>query len=104
MQMMRHCRQHPLLHLIPSPSGFFVAALEGWGAPRRKIPEAAVQVSAILEPEGDSERRRHSIDFVDLTFILPRQLFGVVGALVSFPTAFGPSSSRFRGRAHKIRD
>ena len=41
--MMRRCRKHPLLHLIPSPSGFFVAG----------------HFSAILEPEGDSERRLH---------------------------------------------
>jgi hypothetical protein len=33
VQVMRHCREHLLLHLIPSPSGFFVAGLEG-GGPR----------------------------------------------------------------------
>src|ERR1019366_8335622 len=56
-QMIRRCGNYPLLHLIPSP--FFVAGLEGGGSPRRKIPEAAVHFSAILEPEGDSERRQH---------------------------------------------
>jgi hypothetical protein len=56
-KLVRHCRELLLLHLIPSPSGFFVAGLEGWGSPRRRTPEAAVHVSAILEPEGDSERR-----------------------------------------------
>src|ERR1700722_4500133 len=40
-------------------SGFFVAGLEGGGALRRKTPEATVHFSAILEPEGDSERRRY---------------------------------------------
>jgi hypothetical protein len=40
-QMMRHCREHLVLHLIPSPSGFFVAGLEG-GGPR----------------DGKSQRRR----------------------------------------------
>ena len=30
-----------------------------WGSPRQQIPEAAVHFSAILEPEGNSERRMH---------------------------------------------
>jgi hypothetical protein len=68
MQLMRHCRKPLLLHMIPSPSGFFVAGLEGWGSPRRKIPEAAVHVSAILEPEGDSERRLQSTSFEFVDF------------------------------------
>ena len=36
--------------------GVFRRGARRWGSPRRKIPEAAVHVSAILEPEGDSER------------------------------------------------
>src|ERR1019366_10383704 len=40
VQMMRRCRKHLLLHLIPSPSGVFVAGLGRGGAPRRKTPEA----------------------------------------------------------------
>jgi hypothetical protein len=39
--------------------GVFRRGARRWGSPRRKIPEAAVHVSAILEPEGDSERRPH---------------------------------------------
>ena len=39
--------------------GVFRRGARRWGSPRRKTPEAAVHVSAILEPEGDSERRVH---------------------------------------------
>jgi hypothetical protein len=57
--------------------GVFRRGARRWGSPRRKIPEAAVRLSAILEPEGDSERRPHStrqmvdrVGFMDLSSIL----------------------------------
>jgi hypothetical protein len=37
--------------------GVFRRGARTWGSPRQKIPEAAVQFSVILEPEGDSEGR-----------------------------------------------
>src|SRR5271163_4858878 len=45
LQLMRHCRKHLLLHLIPSPSGFFVAGLEG-GGPRDEKSQRRRCISA----------------------------------------------------------
>ena len=45
VQLMRHCRKHLLLHLIPSPSGFFVAGLEG-GGPRDEKSQRRRCISA----------------------------------------------------------
>jgi hypothetical protein len=45
VQLMRLCRMHLLLHLIPSPSGFFVAGLEG-GGPRDEKSQRRRCISA----------------------------------------------------------
>jgi hypothetical protein len=52
VQLMRRCREHLLLHIDSVAVGVFRRGLEGGGSPRRKIPDAAVHLSAILEPEG----------------------------------------------------
>src|ERR1035438_5065685 len=52
VQMMRHCRKHLLLHLIPSPSGFFVAGLEGGGPRDEKSQRRRCTSSRFLSQRG----------------------------------------------------
>src|ERR1700692_3841880 len=53
VQLMRRCRNYRLPDSVAV--GVFRRGARRWGCPRRETPEAAVQFSAILEPEGDSE-------------------------------------------------
>jgi hypothetical protein len=76
VQLMRRCRKHLVL-LIPSPSGFFVAGLEGGGPRDEKSRWRRCISDAILEPEGDSERRLHlsaSIENVSVVILAMVQI------------------------------
>ena len=91
VQLMRRCRKHLLLHLIPSPSGFFVAGLEG-GGPR---------------DEKSQRRRCMSVRFLSLRGI---QSGGYTSSTICafaeyniLEFAFGPGHYRHRRLRMKAR-